>query len=79
MRQQHCMPFRIIRGPAGNYQVRMYRSRAARDKAARKFAALDGDSVLTELWSAEHSQDAINRGWACDGRVEPPEGSEPRG
>ena len=73
MRIQHCRPFRIIRGEAGNYQVRMYATREARDKAARKFANLDGETVLTEIWTAEQARtlDPINQGWACDGKVDP--------
>lgn len=66
-------PFRIIRGAAANYKTSDYTTKERRDAAARRFAEQDGESVLTELWSADHPQDGLSRGWACDGQVYPPD------
>lgn len=63
--------FRIIRGEGGNYKVQYYSSQERRDAAAQKFADKDGTNVVTELWDADHSQDRLNLGWACDGHREP--------
>lgn len=70
-------PFRIIRGEAANYRTHAYKTKENRDAAANRFAAQDGDTVLTELWSADHPQDDLNNGWACDGAAYPP-GREPK-
>lgn len=70
-------PFRIIRGESANYRSHAYKTKANRDAAADRFAAQDGDTVLTELWDESHPQDDLNNGWACDGAAYPP-GHEPK-
>lgn len=70
-------PFRIIRGEGGRYRSHAYKTKEARDAGAARFADLDRDTVITELWDAEHPQDDLNRGWACDGAAYPP-GREPK-
>lgn len=49
-----------------------YSTRDSRDHEARYWADTYGYLVLTELWDAEHEQDELNQGWACDGQVSPP-------
>lgn len=48
-----------------------YTTKATRDDEARRWADTYGVTVITELWDAEHPQDELNRGWACDGTVVP--------
>ncbi|MDA3644366.1 hypothetical protein LZ318_30860 [Saccharopolyspora indica] len=60
--------FRILRG---NGRTIRYATQQSRNLATRKWADLDGTSVLLELWSPEHPQDELNRGWACEGEVHP--------
>jgi hypothetical protein len=67
-------PFRILRHPNAVPVAVYYRTVEARDKAAKRWANRDGYMILTELWDAEHDQSPLNRGWACDGRVEPQPG-----
>jgi hypothetical protein len=43
----------------------------SRDDEARRLADTYGVPVLTESWDAEHPQDELNQGWACDAVVEP--------
>lgn len=73
MRVQRAKPFRIIRGAKANYKTSAYYTRESRDRAARRFAEFDGETVLTEVWTAEQQEslDPINQGWACDGAVKP--------
>jgi hypothetical protein len=68
------MPFRILR-PADYPQACAvyYRTEAARDAAAQRWADLLGGEILTELWAEDHPHDALNRGWGCDGVVKPRE------
>lgn len=63
--------WRTIRGGTGNYGTTYYDTKDERDADAQRLATLDNDHVLTELWSASHPQDALNLGWASDGKVEP--------
>lgn len=65
-------PFRIIRGESARYRTHRYKTKESRDAAAERYAALDRDTVTTELWDATHPQDALNEGWACDGAAYPP-------
>jgi hypothetical protein len=65
------MPYRILRDSALTPCAINYRTREARDKGAQRWADRDGKAVITELWDAEHPQDAVNRGWAMDGVVKP--------
>lgn len=64
-------PFRIIRGEGGNFKTIYYWTKESRDRRAQRWADLDGTLVITELWSRDHPQDDLNRGWACDGAVHP--------
>ena len=50
-----------------------YRTEQARDAAAQRWANLTGETMLTELWTAEQARtlDPINGGWATDGTVKP--------
>lgn len=65
-------PYRILRHHTMPNPIAIYYStRERRDACAQAWADRDGHSVLTELWSEEHSQDHLNQGWACDGTVAP--------
>jgi hypothetical protein len=64
-------PFRILRHHTQTPGCIAYKTRAARDTAAQRWADRDGHLVVTELWDASHPQDAANRGWAVDGLVAP--------
>jgi len=61
--------FRILRGPAAPVCAVYYKTAAARDAAAARFAKLDGQNVALEEWSLDHPQDELNAGWACTGAV----------
>lgn len=64
-------PFRILRHHTFTPCGIAYGTQEARDKAAQRYADRDGKTVLTELWAADHPQDSLNKGWACDGAVPP--------
>lgn len=63
--------WRTIRGGVGDYKVDTYYTKEARDENAQRLANLDNENVITEVWSAEHPQDCLNLGWACDGHAQP--------
>lgn len=58
--------YRTIRGEAANHKVAYYETEEARDKAADRDAERDTEDVMCELWSPDHPQDDLNRGWAMD-------------
>nr|BFE56393.1 hypothetical protein GCM10020063_009190 [Dactylosporangium thailandense] len=64
-------PFRVLRHHTQVPGFITYKTRAARDAAAQRWADHDGHLVVTELWDASHPQDPANRGWAVDGLVAP--------
>ncbi|MEU7874264.1 hypothetical protein [Dactylosporangium sp. NPDC049140] len=64
-------PFRLLRHHTQTPGSIHYKTRAARDAAAQRWADHDGHVVVTELWDATHPHDFANRGWAVDGLVAP--------
>ncbi len=66
------LPFRTLPTAAsGAENGRSFQTAEARDAWAQKHADETGEPVLIEEWSAEHTMDAMNDGWACVGRVQP--------
>lgn len=70
------MGWRIVRGGRSNYATESFATKEERDRAGAEWAALDHEDVLLESWSAAHSQDDLNQGWALDDVAYPP-GKEP--
>lgn len=68
-------PYRILRGREDLPEARIaiyFKTKAARDAGAKRWAMRDGAYVFTELWDAEvASHGDVNRGWVCDDRIEP--------
>ncbi|GLL03732.1 hypothetical protein [Dactylosporangium matsuzakiense] len=48
-----------------------YKTRAARDAAAQRWAGHDGHPVVTACWDATHAEGGAGHGWTVDGLVAP--------
>ncbi len=67
-------PFRILRPAAARKPWAVYyQTREARDDAAQRWADTLGAEVSTERWDIDGAHDGLNRGWGCDGVVQPRE------
>ena len=44
---------------------------AERDAGAQRLADEFREQVICEFWSFANPQDDLNRGWACDGAIQP--------
>lgn len=67
--------WRIIGGAFSDYAEEHFDTQAERDQAAQAMADKFRETVLCEFWSFSHQQDELNRGWACDGTINPRERS----
>lgn len=63
--------WRILRHADADPITVSFDTREERDRAAQTYADTDGQAVYTELWSPDHPQDNLNRGWANDGATSP--------
>jgi hypothetical protein len=63
--------WRIIGGAFSNYEELHYETQAERDQGAQRLADEYREQVICEFWSFANPQDDLNRGWACDGAIQP--------